>query len=142
MALIKRHFLVVLIGAVLSGCASGKPQRDGQASIAAIDPQQTVESIATEEPEKVPLLDRTQQTVYGVTSGAAQKVDNFFGSADVEEEATVSRGRLSVGGQWDERNSLKKRARLKARVALPAIGEAHQLVIRPRRSGRSGGWVR
>ena len=139
MALITRHFLVVLIGAALAGCASGKPRRDGQASIAdepevihenlAIDPQQTVESKATEESEKVPLLDKTQQTVFGITSGAAQKVDNFFGSADVEEEATVSRGQLSVGGQWDEHNSLKKRARLKARVALPAIGERASLLF-------------
>jgi hypothetical protein len=134
-----RHFFFVLIGAALAGCASGKPQRDGQASIAdepevmhehlTGDPKQTFESTATEEPENVPLLDRTQRTIFGITAGAAQKIDNIFGSADVEEEATVSRGRLSVGGQWDERNGLKKRFRLKARVALPAIDKRASLIF-------------
>ena len=100
MALIMRHFLFVLIGAALAGCASGELQGDEKASIAdepevinghlPNDPKQTLESTTTEEPEKVPLLDRTQQTVFGVTSGAAQHIDNIFGSADVEEEATVS----------------------------------------------------
>ena len=99
-----RHLLFVLIGASLAGCASGKP-------------------------EKVPLLDRTQQTVFSVTSSAAQRIDNIFGSADVEEEATVSRGRLSVGGQWDKRNDLKERIRLKARVALPAINKRTSLIF-------------
>ena len=139
MALIMRHFLFVLIGAALAGCASGELQGDEKASIAdepevinghlPNDPKQTLESTTTEEPEKVPLLDRTQQTVFGVTSGAAQHIDNIFGSADVEEEATVSRGRLSVGGQWDDRNGLKKRIRLKARVALPAINKRTSLIF-------------
>ena len=48
---------------------------------------------------QAPLLDRTQQTVEDVVTGTAQAVDNLFGSADVEEEAAVTRGRLSVGGQ-------------------------------------------
>ncbi len=79
--------------------------------------------------DKVPLLDRTQRAVYGITSGAAQRIDSFFGSADVEEQATVSRGRLSAGGQWDEREGLRKRFRLKARVALPAINERTSLIF-------------
>ena len=137
--MIMRHFLFVLIGAALAGCASGEPQRDGQAGIAdepevihedrTSDPKQTFESTTAEELEKDPLLDRTQQAVFSVTSGAAQKFDNIFGSADVEEEATVSRGRLSVGGQWDKRNDLKKRIRLNARVALPAINKRTSLIF-------------
>ncbi len=99
-----RHLLFALSGAFLAGCASGKP-------------------------EKVPLLDRTQQTVFSVTSATAQRIDNIFGSADVEEEATVSRGRLSAGGQWDERNDLKERIRLKARVALPALNKRTSLIF-------------
>lgn len=99
-----RQLVIVLIGMATAGCASSQP-------------------------DKVPLLDRTQQAVFGITAGAAQKVDSFFGSADVEEEATVSRGRLSVGTQWDEYNDLKKRVRLRARVALPAINERTSLIF-------------
>jgi len=51
----------------------------------------------TVQPE--PLLDRTQRTVEDVVTGTAQTVDNICGSADVEEDATVTRGRLSVGAQ-------------------------------------------
>ncbi|HNP62949.1 MAG TPA: hypothetical protein PKH39_03385 [Woeseiaceae bacterium] len=67
--------------------------------------------------------------MYGVTSGAAQKIDSFFGSASVEEEATVSRGRLSVGSRWDEYYDVRQRVRLKARVAMPAINERTSLVF-------------
>jgi len=139
MVAIMRHFVFVLISVALAACASGKPQRDGQASNAdepkvmqdypKSDSEQTVETTTVEEAKKAPLLDRTQQRLFGITSGAAQKFDNLFGSADVEEEATVSRGRLSVGGQWDKRNEFKKRVRLKARVALPAINERTSLIF-------------
>jgi hypothetical protein len=107
-AVIKRHLICALTGAALVGCAGGK---------------------TTEVEEKAPLLDRTQQAVYGVTSGAARRIDSFFGAADVEEQATVSRGRLSAGGRWDEREGLRRRARLKARVALPAINERTSLIF-------------
>ena len=73
------------------------------------------------EEEKEPLLDRTQAKVESVVTSTAQVVDNIFGSADIEEEASVTRGRLSVGGQWDQRNGLRERVRLKARFALPAL---------------------
>ena len=109
--------LIVLIAAVLAGCAGNKPKPDTEdVIIAEIELAQENESNGaeqipvaemTEEPDEVPFMDKAQQTVFGITSGAAQKIDNFFGSSDVEEEATVTRGRLSVGGQWDEREGLK-----------------------------------
>ncbi len=52
--------------------------------------------------EKQSGLDRTQGTVCNVVNGAAQQFDNFFGSADMDTEARVSRGRISVGSQWDQ----------------------------------------
>lgn len=76
-------------------------------------------SVTTE--EKEPLLDRTQATVESVVTSTAQVVDNIFGSADIEEEASVTRGRLAIGGQWDQRDGLRERLRLKARFALPAL---------------------
>ena len=106
--MIQRKLICVLVAAALAGCASGKP---------------------TEVREKTPFLDRTQQAVSGLTSGVAQKVDGFFGSADVEEQATVSRGRLSADGRWDERQDMRKRVRLKARVALPAINKRTSLIF-------------
>ena len=77
----------------------------------------------------MPLLDKTQQKVSGIASGAAQRIDSFFGASDVEEEATVSRGRLALGSQWDGRDGTKTRLRLKARLALPAIDERASLVL-------------
>jgi len=71
--------------------------------------------------EQEPLIDRTQARVESVVTGTAQAVDNFFGSAEVEEQASVTRGRLSVGGQWDRRDGPRERLRLKARFALPAL---------------------
>ncbi|MBT8092511.1 MAG: hypothetical protein KJN77_05700 [Gammaproteobacteria bacterium] len=81
----------------------------------------------TTDPE--PLLDRTQATVEGVVTGTAQALDNIFGSADVEEEASVTRGRFSVGGQWDQRDGLRERIRLKARFALPALKNRTSLLL-------------
>ena len=76
-----------------------------------------------------PLLDRTQATVESVVTGTAQIVDNIFGSADVEEEASVTRGRFSIGGQWDQRDGLRERIRLKARIALPALENRTSLLL-------------
>jgi hypothetical protein len=76
-----------------------------------------------------PLLDRTQRTVEDVVTGTAQRVDNIFGSAEVEEEATITRGRLSIGGQWDQRDGLRERIRLKARFGLPALNKRTSLLL-------------
>lgn len=76
-----------------------------------------------------PLLDRAQRSVAGVASGTARTIDNLFGSAEVEEEASVTRGRLSVGGQWDERDGLRERLRIKARFALPALKNRTSLLL-------------
>ena len=81
----------------------------------------TVDDVPIEAEEKPPLLDRTQATVESVVTSTAQTVDNIFGSADIEEEASVTRGRLSIGTQWDRRDGLKERLRLKARFTLPAL---------------------
>ena len=98
----------------------------------AITEHQLPEEWVTEEPITVqpePLLDRTQRTVEDVVTGTAQTVDNIFGSADVEEDATVTRGRLSVGGQWDQRDGLRERIRLKARFGLPAVNKRTSLLL-------------
>jgi len=79
--------------------------------------------------EKKPALDRTQETVYNAVNGAAQRFDSFFGSADMDTDAKVSRGRISLGHQWDEYHGSKTRFRLKARFDLRAMKERTQLVL-------------
>jgi hypothetical protein len=82
-----------------------------------------------DEEEAVPLLDRTQKTVDSLVLGTVQRVDNIFGSVGVEEEASITRGRLSVGGQYDERDGFRGRFRLKARFQLPALRDRTTLIL-------------
>jgi len=79
--------------------------------------------------ENLPLLDRTQQTVFNVVNATSQRFDSFFGSTELSEGANVTRGRLSVGGQWDQRDGFKERLRLKARFPLPALRERTSLIL-------------
>jgi hypothetical protein len=82
-----------------------------------------VDEVPVTTEKQAPLLDRTQAGVENVLTSTAQAVDNIFGSAEIEEGASVTRGRLSIGGQWDQRDGLRERLRLKARFALPALEE-------------------
>jgi len=100
------RILLLTAVSLLTACAASPKLDDGVPPIAE---------------KQEPFIDRTQARVESVVTGTAQAVDNFFGSAEVEEEASVTRGRLSVGGQWDRRDGPRERFRLKARFALPAI---------------------
>jgi hypothetical protein len=119
---------LLIVAAFLTACAASTPE---------LHESEVADSNLPDEPETVspdagapdtaeeqaPLLDRTQARVEDVVTGTAQVIDNIFGSAEIEEEASITRGRLSVGGQWDKRDGLRERIRLKARVALPALEE-------------------
>jgi hypothetical protein len=109
------RILQLIVVSSLAACAAS-PGADDEVPDH-VDPDQVIDE------EQVPLLDRTQATVEGMVTSTAQAVDNLFGSAEVEESATVTRGRLSIGSQWDPRDGLRERLRLKARFALPAIEE-------------------
>lgn len=84
----------------------------------------TIESV-----ERQPLIDRTQQTVYNVVNDSSQWFDSFFGSANAEQEGNVTQGLVSLGTNWDERDGLKGRARLKARIPLTALRRRSRLVF-------------
>ncbi len=75
------------------------------------------------------MIDATQRGVYDLVRGTATRLDSFFGTAGVEGEATVSRGRVSVGGQYDDFNGFNSRFRFKARIRLPALRERTSLII-------------
>lgn len=74
-------------------------------------------------------IEKAQRDVYDLVKGTATKIDSFFGTGENDTEATVSRGRVSVGGQYDERNGFKDRIRFKAKVRLPAWERRTQLTI-------------
>jgi hypothetical protein len=84
---------------------------------------------SSENEQKEALLDRTQRTVNDLVVGATQRVDNLFGAAGVDEEASISRGRLSVGSQYDQRDGFRARLRLRARYQLPALRQRTALVF-------------
>lgn len=142
--MIASRISLLAFAALLSACAApGEPEPTTESQAAIAQEPETVASDVLDEPgivepfsevpftakEPEPLLDRTQRTVEDVVVNTAQTVDNIFGSADVEEEATVTRGRLSIGGQWDQRDGLRERIRLKARFGLPAVNKRTSLLL-------------
>ena len=138
------HLLLPLAALLAVGCAGSKPD-----TVAAPDEAELVEPASVEadiapaeatpveqaevddeaQLEKEPLLDRTQRTVDSLVLGTARRVDNLFGSTGVEEEASITRGRLSVGGQWDQRDGFRSRFRLRARYRLPALNNRTALLL-------------
>lgn len=118
----------LIVAAFLTACAASSPKlQESEVADSDLPVEPDIVSPDAGAPEaaeeQAPFLDRTQARVEDVVTGTAQVIDNIFGSAEIEEEASVTRGRLSVGGQWDKRDGLRERIRLKARVALPALEE-------------------
>jgi hypothetical protein len=141
-----RRALSLLLVALIAGTGAAAQDDTGEApddagqeaaGIRSVEPgDDAVQSEATgdaaestEAPDKEPLLDRTQRTVNNLVVGTAQRVDNVFGSAGVGEEASVTRGRLSVGGQHDQRDGFRSRVRLRARYQLPALKNRTTLIF-------------
>ncbi|MDH4255723.1 MAG: hypothetical protein OEX13_14520 [Gammaproteobacteria bacterium] len=140
--------LVGIMAGAIAGCASAPAEPDPAAnaetgtSVAAdavqVDPPAGTpdardadgEPAAAGEPvEELPLLDRAQRAVFNVVNTTSQRFDSFFGSTELAEGENVSRGRLSVGGQWDQRDGFKERLRMKARIPLPALRNRTSLVF-------------
>lgn len=107
--------------AMIAGCATTGEQPE----LPPVEVEPEVEAVE----EKDPLLDRTQRTVYNLVNDTSKRVDSFFGATDVDSEENVSRGRLTAGYFWDERNGSKPRLRLKARIPLPALKERGRIVF-------------
>jgi len=78
---------------------------------------------------KVPLLDRTQQRVYGVVKSSSQWFDSFFGATENDQGGNVRQGSVRLGTRWDQRDGTKVRARLKARLPLPAFKQRTRLIL-------------
>lgn len=76
-----------------------------------------------------PLIDRTQESVNNLVRGSSEWFDGFFGSTEVDRGENVRRGSVRLGALWDERDGIKGRARLKARLPLPALRERTRLML-------------
>jgi len=75
------------------------------------------------------LLDRTQRTVYDVINATTRWFDGFFGESQLDDTDRVSRGRITVGGFWDQRDDFSARVNLRARIALPALENRTRLIL-------------
>lgn len=143
---------------LLAGCASTETTKEGGAeSVEIVDAAENTESAAIDEPRVaggIPnpaainealreslsdelvvseaseaRIEKAQRDVYDVVKGTATKIDSFFGTGEGDTEATVSRGRVSIGGQYDDRNGFKDRLRFKAKVRLPAWERKTRLTV-------------
>ena len=118
--------------ALLAGCATTSDKEDAPLHEAADSPEpvSAVSSESEPEPDEgEALLDRTQQTVFNVVNNSAKWFDGFFGATEADQEKDLSRGRLNVGAFWDQRDGIKERFRLKARIPLPAARRRANLVV-------------
>ena len=110
----RRAWAIVLPCLLAAGCAGGArpvPEEDPQ--------------------DREPILDMTQRTVHTLADDTARWFDGIFGSDRIlaESEADVTSGRLSLGSQWDERDGLESRIRLKARWFLPQLERRVRLLV-------------
>lgn len=65
------------------------------------------------------MLDRMQRGVYLGVCGTARWFDGLFGTRRYDQDSDATFGRLGVTEVWDDRDGLRTRVRLRARLALP-----------------------
>ncbi len=75
------------------------------------------------------MLDRTQRTIYEVVNGTTRWFDGFFGESQLNDAGHISRGRMTVGGFWDQRDKFNGRVNFRARFALPALENRTRLML-------------
>jgi hypothetical protein len=81
------------------------------------------------EPDDSELLDATQVRIEQVVYSTSRWFDGLFGESRVECAGNVSRGYVSTGLRWDERDGTRFRARFRASVALPALSKRANLIV-------------
>ena len=79
--------------------------------------------------EDLPLLDQAQRAVYRSMCTTATWFDGFFGdSAELPPGEDVA-GRIGLSTVWDERDGVRPRLRLRARLPLPAFENRLRLLV-------------
>ena len=126
--------IAFLLAAFCVGCAGHKPGEQPAPSEHFEDPAPgDVPDVVCEAPrlekEDPDLLDTTQVRIEQVVYGTSRWFDGLFGQSNVECAGNVTRGYVSTGLRWDERDGAKVRARFRARVALPALSRRANLIV-------------
>ncbi len=134
--------LIVILAA--PGCAAtgGSPvPEDPPQELTALPNEQSAVPAADEESNLEPdedgylpsmragLLDQSQDVVSSVVNNTAFWFDGLFAGVELERQAELPRGRLSLGARWDERDGLKKRPRFRVRVPLPALRQRVGMIV-------------
>lgn len=124
------QLLAVCVLVFLAGCATPGPEQDVTEEVVVADAESPESPDGEPEAEdKEPLLDRTQQTVFTIVDSSSRWFDGFFGATEADREQSVTRGRLNLGAYWDERDGMRERVRLKARIPLLAAKRRFRLVL-------------
>jgi hypothetical protein len=111
-----------------TGVTLAKIDHEGTSIYGEVIGEPFTESPVTAE-ESAPIIDRTQKTVYTVVNSSSLWFDSFFGSTNAEQVNNVSRGSLTLGAQWDQRDGVDPIARMKARIPLDALRERTRLMF-------------
>lgn len=116
---------------LLSACASAPPAEEPE-EFTEPAPGDSPE-LSCEAPELEPddseLLDATQVRIEQVVYSTSRWFDGLFGESRVECAGNVSRGYVSTGLRWDQRDGTRFRARFRASVALPALSRRANLIV-------------
>ncbi len=119
--------------ALLAGCAANRsePELPPEFGAPALGDKPGIDCQAPSlsESEDPDLLDVTQVRVEQIVYGTSRWFDGLFGKSNVECAGNVSRGYVSTGVRWDQRDGAKLRARFRASVALPAMSRRARLVV-------------
>ncbi|MCC7328716.1 MAG: hypothetical protein IT484_01005 [Gammaproteobacteria bacterium] len=76
-----------------------------------------------------PMLDRMQRGVYLGVCGTVRWFDGLFGTRRYDQDSDATYGRLGLTEFWDDRNDLRTRVRLRARITLPTAKQRMKLLF-------------
>lgn len=75
------------------------------------------------------MVDMMQRGVYLGVCGAVRWFDGLFGTRRFDQDSDATYGRLGITEVWDDRDGLRTRVRLRARVALPIARQRVKLLF-------------
>jgi len=117
----------ILCAALLAGIAAARA--DDGPPLEADGPMP--EEVACREPgaDGTAWIDRVQRGVYTGVCGSARWFDGLFGNARFDQDSDETFGRLGLFEQYDRRDQLDTKLRLRARYALPNLKNRFRLTL-------------
>lgn len=120
-----RHFLcaALLAGGALAARADDGPPLEADGPMP--------EEVTCREPgsDGTAWIDRVQRGVYTGVCGSARWFDGLFGNARYDQDSDETFGRLGLFEQYDRRDQLDTKLRLRARYALPNLENRVRLTL-------------